>query len=142
MITNDVKYIGVSDLDIDLFEGQYKVNDGMTYNSYVILDEHICVLDTVDKNFKDMWLKNLDDTLNGRNPDYLIVHHMEPDHSANIDAFMEKYPNATIVSSVGAFNMMKNLCETMEEIAKWIKNRWICRSMVRIRKRKPKSYSL
>ena len=112
MITNDVKYIGVSDLDIDLFEGQYKVNDGMTYNSYVILDEHICVLDTVDKNFKDMWLKNLDDTLNGRNPDYLIVHHMEPDHSANIDAFMEKYPNATIVSSVGAFNMMKNLFGT------------------------------
>lgn len=112
MITNDVIYVGVKDLDIDLFEGQYKVKDGMTYNSYVILDENVCVLDTVDKNFKDEWLNNIDIALNGRIPNYLVIHHMEPDHSANINVFMERYPNAKIVSSVGAFNMMKNLFGT------------------------------
>ena len=109
MITNDVKYVGVKDLKIDLFEGQYKVSDGMTYNSYVIMDDKICVLDTVDKNFKEEWLDNLDKVLGDKKPDYLLVHHMEPDHSANIDSFMEKYPDAIIVSSIGAFNMMKNL---------------------------------
>ena len=108
-MSNDLKYIGVKDLSIDLFEGQYPVPEGMTYNSYVMLDDKVCVFDTVDKSFKDEWLHNLDQALEGRAPDYLVVHHMEPDHSANILSFMEKYPNTTIVSSVGAFNMMNNL---------------------------------
>ena len=88
-ITDSVIYVGVNDHNIDLFEGQYDVPNGMAYNSYVILDEKIAVLDTVDKKFKDEWFENLDNVLDGKNPDYLIVHHMEPDHSANIDAFME-----------------------------------------------------
>lgn len=108
-MSNDLKYIGVKDLSIDLFEGQYPVPEGMTYNSYVMLDDKACVFDTVDKSFKDKWLHNLDQALEGRAPDYLVVHHMEPDHSANILSFMEKYPSTTIVSSVGAFNMMNNL---------------------------------
>lgn len=108
-MSNDLKYIGVKDLSIDLFEGQYPVPEGMTYNSYVMLDDKVCVFDTVDKSFKDEWLHNLDQALEGRAPDYLVVHHMEPDHSANILSFMEKYPSTTIVSSVGAFNMMNNL---------------------------------
>lgn len=111
-MTNDIKYIGVKDLDIDLFEGQFIVPEGMTYNSYVILDEKICVLDTVDKNFKDEWLNNLEKALDGKNPDYLVIHHMEPDHSANIKVFMDKYQECKIVSSIGAFNMMKNLFGT------------------------------
>lgn len=108
-MSNDLKYIGVKDLSIDLFEGQYPVPEGMTYNSYVMLDDKVCVFDTVDKSFKDEWLHNLEQALEGRTPDYLVVHHMEPDHSANILSFMEKYPSTTIVSSVGAFNMMNNL---------------------------------
>lgn len=111
-MTNNIKYIGVKDLDIDLFEGQFIVPEGMTYNSYVILDEKICVLDTVDKNFKDEWLNNLEKALDGKNPDYLVIHHMEPDHSANIKVFMDKYQECKIVSSIGAFNMMKNLFGT------------------------------
>ncbi len=105
-ITNDIRYIGVNDHTVDLFEGQYTVPNGMSYNSYVILDEKIAVMDTVDKNFKDQWLENLSACLNGRTPDYLVVHHMEPDHSANIAAFMEAYPEATVVSSMQAFKMM------------------------------------
>ena len=107
-ITNDIKYIGVNDHDIDLFEGQYVVKDGISYNSYVIIDEKICVVDTVDKNFKDEWLNNLDAALGDRKPDYLLVQHMEPDHSANILNFMNKYPDAVVVGSMIAFNMMKN----------------------------------
>ncbi len=107
MITNDIRYIGVNDHQIDLFGGQYVVPNGMAYNSYVIMDEKIAVMDTVDQNFGDEWLKNLEAVLDGRTPDFLIVQHMEPDHSANVAVFLEKYPLATVVSSAKAFNMMK-----------------------------------
>lgn len=106
-ITQDVRYIGVSDHDLDLFEGQYEVPDGMAYNSYVILDEKIAVFDTVDKKFGDEWLDNLKNELDGRTPDYLVVLHMEPDHSANIAKFAGVYKDAKIVSSAAAFRMMK-----------------------------------
>lgn len=105
-ISNDIAYIGVNDREIDLFEGQYVVPNGMAYNSYVILDEKIAVFDTVDKNFGTQWLKNLDEALGGKTPDYLIVQHMEPDHSANIVLFAEKYPDAKIVANDKAFIMM------------------------------------
>jgi flavorubredoxin len=107
-ITNSVKYVGVNDRDIDLFEGQYYVPSGMAYNSYVIIDEKCAVLDTVDARFKDEWLKNVSKALGGKSPDYLIVQHMEPDHSANISAFMELYPKTQIVASAKAFVMIKN----------------------------------
>ena len=112
IVTNDIKYVGVNDRDIDLFEGQYIVENGMAYNSYVILDKKIAVMDSVDANFKDEWLDNLADVLGDKTPDYLIVQHMEPDHSANIDDFAEKYPDAQIVASAQAFNMMKNFFGT------------------------------
>ncbi len=105
-ITNDIRYIGVNDHNIDLFEGQYTVPNGMAYNSYVILDEKIAVMDTVDQNFCEEWLGNLHTALNGRQPDYLIVQHMEPDHSANIADFMAAYPEATVVASRQAFAMI------------------------------------
>ncbi len=114
-ITNDIRYVGVNDHKIDLFEGQYIVPNGMAYNSYVIADEKIAVMDTVDRNFKHEWLNNLDDALAGRKPDYLIVQHMEPDHSANIMSFMENYPNAVIVSSAKAFAMVENFFGTQFE---------------------------
>ena len=108
-ITKDIRYIGVDDHDIDLFEGQYDVSEnGMAYNSYVILGDKIAVADSVDAGFVDEWLGNLEAALDGRTPDYLVVHHMEPDHSAGIAAFMERYPQAQIVASVGAFRMMVN----------------------------------
>ena len=108
-ITEDIRYIGVDDHDIDLFEGQYDVSEnGMAYNSYVILDDKIAVTDSVDAHFVDEWLSNLERVLDGRTPSYLIVHHMEPDHSAGIAAFMERYPEAQIVASMGAFRMMVN----------------------------------
>ena len=106
-ITNDIKYIGVNDHEIDLFEGQYVVPNGMSYNSYVILDEKIAVMDSVDQNFGEQWLKNLEAALEGRKPDYLVVHHMEPDHSANVANFLEHYPEAVVVSSAKAFTMIK-----------------------------------
>ncbi len=106
-ITTDVKYIGVNDHKIDLFESQYKVPNGMAYNSYVILDEKIAVMDTVDVNFTEEWMGNLKDVLGTRNPDYLIVQHMEPDHSANILHFMETYSQAVVVASNKAFIMMQ-----------------------------------
>ena len=111
-ITNDIKYIGVNDHEVDLFEGQYVVPNGISYNSYVIMDEKIAVMDTVDQNFGDQWLANLEATLEGRKPDYLVVHHMEPDHSANIDNFLTAYPDAVVVSSAKAFAMMKNFFGT------------------------------
>ena len=107
-ITKDIRYIGVNDHQIDLFEGQYIVPNGMAYNSYAILDEKIAIMDTVDKNFTQQWLENLRRTLAGRKPDYLIVQHMEPDHSANIATFLAEYPKATVVSSAKAFAMMKH----------------------------------
>ncbi len=111
-ITNDIRYVGVNDRAIDLFEGQYKVPNGMSYNSYVILDEKIAVFDTVDAAFTHQWLDNLRDTLNGKSPDYLIVQHMEPDHAANILNFAKTYPEALIVSSQKAFGMMQNFFAT------------------------------
>ena len=105
-ITKDICYIGVNDHQVDLFEGQYIVPNGMAYNSYVILDEKVAVMDTVDKNFTQQWLGNLHDALDGRKPDFLIVQHMEPDHSASIADFMVAYPQATVVASAKAFTMM------------------------------------
>ncbi len=114
-ITDDIKYVGVNDHKIDLFEGQYDVPNGMAYNSYVIVDSKIAVMDTVDRNFTQEWLDNLENALEGRKPDYLIVQHMEPDHSANIENFMKNYPEATIVSSSKAFTMMGNFFGTQFE---------------------------
>lgn len=108
MITNDIRYIGVQDHLIDLFEGQYIVPNGMAYNSYLIIDEKTAVMDTVDGRFVEQWLGNISAAMESKAPDYLVVHHMEPDHSSGIAAFMEKYPQATIVSSRMAFVMMKN----------------------------------
>ena len=111
-VTNDIKYIGVNDHKIDLFEGQYIVPNGMAYNSYAILDEKTAIMDTVDRNFTHEWLDNIQHALEGRDPDYLVVQHMEPDHSANIDKFLELYPNAVVVASSKAFAMMKNFFGT------------------------------
>lgn len=111
-ITNDIKYIGVNDREIDLFEGQYIVENGMAYNSYMIIDDKIAVLDTVDARFGDEWLENLRRELDGREPDYLIVQHMEPDHSANITSFMDTYKNAKVAASKKAFVMMKQFFGT------------------------------
>ena len=111
-ITNDIKYIGVNDHKVDLFEGQYVVPNGMSYNSYAIIDDKIAIMDTVDANFTHEWLDNIQNTLGARKPDYLIVQHMEPDHSANIVNFLKLYPNAKVVSSQKAFQMMKNFFGT------------------------------
>ncbi len=111
-ITKDIRYIGVNDHQVDLFEGQYVVPNGMAYNSYAIMDEKIAIMDTVDKNFGQQWLANIEATLEGRQPDYLVVHHMEPDHSACIDLFLNRYPQATVVSSAKAFVMMKQFFGT------------------------------
>ena len=111
-ITNDIRYVGVNDHQVDLFEGQYVVPNGMSYNSYVILDEKVAVMDSVDQNFGAEWLRNIETVLEGRKPDYLVVHHMEPDHSANIDLFLNTYPEAIVVSSSKAFTMMKQFFGT------------------------------
>ena len=108
MAFGDIKYIGVNDHQIDLFEGQYAVPNGMSYNSYVIIDEKIAVMDSVDQRFAGEWLNHLSVALDGRAPDYLIVHHMEPDHSSSIEAFLARYPEAVVVASAKAFAMMKN----------------------------------
>ncbi len=107
-VSDDIRYVGVDDHDVDLFEGQYTVPNGMAYNSYAILDEKIAVMDTVDVRFRHEWLDNLEKALAGRKPDYLVVQHMEPDHSANVAAFMDAFPGATLVSSAKAFAMMAN----------------------------------
>ena len=112
MVTNDIRYIGVNDHEVDLFEGQYVVPNGMSYNSYAILDEKIAIMDTVDNRFIDAWLQNIRDLLGEREPDILVVQHMEPDHSAGIDAFLRTYPKAQVVSSTKAFAMMKNFFGT------------------------------
>ena len=111
-VTNDIKYVGVNDHEVDLFEGQYVVPLGMAYNSYVIMDEKIAVMDTVDQNFYDEWKANVEAVLGDRKPDYLVVHHMEPDHSANVQKFMEAYPEAQVVSGKKAFPMMKQFFGT------------------------------
>ena len=107
-ITDDIIYVGVNDHDVDLFEGQYIVPNGMSYNSYVILDDKIAVMDTVDANFTHEWLDNVASALGSRRPDYLVIQHMEPDHSANIVNFLKTYPNASVVSNKKAFAMMEN----------------------------------
>lgn len=111
-VTNDILYVGVNDHDIDLFEGQYDVPNGMSYNSYIIIDDKIAVMDTVDARFNNEWMDNIDKALNGRKPDYLIVQHMEPDHSANIANFMQAYKDTVVVSSAKAFVMMKQFFGT------------------------------
>ena len=119
-VTKDIFYVGVNDRSIDLFEGQYTVPNGMAYNSYVIADEKIAVTDTVDAAFCGEWLGNISEVLNGKNPDYLIVQHMEPDHSANIVNFIEKYPDTTVVANTKAFDMMENFFDASK-----IKNRLV-----------------
>ena len=111
-ITENIFHIGVNDRNIDMFEGQFVVENGMAYNSYLIADEKIAVLDTVDKNFGEEWFLNIKNVLGDKSPDYLVVHHMEPDHSANIDNFMNKYPDAKIVASAKAFTMIKQFFKT------------------------------
>lgn len=111
-VTDEILYVGVNDHEIDLFEGQYAVENGMAYNSYVILDEKIAVMDSVDARFAQQWLSNLEAALAGREPDYLVVQHMEPDHSGSIAAFMERYSEARIVASAKAFAMMKQFFGT------------------------------
>ena len=111
-ITDNIKYVGMSDKNLDYFEGQYKTPNGMSYNSYMIIDEKIAVLDTVDARFKDEWLSKIESELSGKEPDYLVVHHMEPDHSSNIKNFLDKYKNCKVVSSFAAFAMMKNYFNT------------------------------
>lgn len=115
IITNDIKYVGVNDKDVDLFEGQYVVPNGMAYNSYVVFDDKITVFDSVDAHFGKEWLANVQSVLDGKTPDYFVVQHMEPDHSANIVEFMSAYPSATIVSSQKAFAMMQNYFGTSFE---------------------------
>ena len=115
-ISENVLYIGVDDHDLDLFESQYDVPNGMAYNSYMVIDNNeIAIFDTVDKNFKDEWLSNIEKRLNGKYPKYLIVQHMEPDHAANVDEFIKKYPKTTVVSSQKAFNMMKHFFQNQYE---------------------------
>ena len=111
-VSNDIIYVGVNDHKIDLFEGQYKVPNGISYNSYAIVDEKIAIMDSVDAKFKDEWLDNIKEALNGREPDYLIIQHMEPDHSANIVSFVDAYPSARLISSAKAFAMMKGFFGT------------------------------
>ena len=106
MVTKDICYVGVNDHQVDLFEGQYAVPQGMAYNSYVILGEKVAVMDTVDARFGEPWLENLEAALAGRSPDYLVVQHMEPDHSASIQLFLQRHPGATLVGNAKTFGML------------------------------------
>ena len=118
-ITNDIYYVGVNDHEVDLFEGQYDVPNGMAYNSYVIMDEKIAIMDTVDIHFTHEWLDNIANVLNGKKPDYLIIQHMEPDHSANISNFIKVYPDVTVVGNAKTFMMMEqffNLDESVKRL--------------------------
>lgn len=119
-ITDDIKYIGVNDHQIDLFEGQYVVPNGMAYNSYVIMDEKIAVMDTVDRNFRDEWLSKLEGALDGRKPDYLVVQHMEPDHSANIMEFLKVYPDTTVVGNAKTFTMLNQFFDPDPDMKKQV----------------------
>lgn len=126
-ISNDIKYIGVNDYDITLFEGQYPIKNGMAYNSYVIFDEKIAVTDTVDKIAVGRWLENLDKELNGRKVDYLIVQHLEPDHSAGIDALCERFPEMKVICSAGALKMLPNFCDvSLERVTGVKENDTLC----------------
>ncbi len=113
-ITNDIYYIGVNDHQIDLFEGQYDVPNGMAYNSYIIVDEKTAIFDTVESNFKDEWLGNIAEVLGDKTPDYIIIQHMEPDHSANLKNFLKKYPNTTVVGNAKTFGMIENFFEGLD----------------------------
>jgi flavorubredoxin len=115
-VTNDIFYVGVNDHDIDLFEGQYVVPNGMAYNSYVVIDEKIAVMDTVDIHFKDEWLQKIKEVLGGKKPDYLVIQHMEPDHSANIMNFLKSYPDTTLVGNQKTFVMMKQFFELPSDV--------------------------
>ncbi|MDO4650179.1 MAG: FprA family A-type flavoprotein [Eubacteriales bacterium] len=121
-ITEDIKYVGVNDHQVDLFEGQYDVPNGMSYNSYVILDEKVAVMDTVDIHFTEEWLQNIEKVLEGRTPDYLVIQHMEPDHSANIGNFMKKYPETTIVADKKCFGMMDQFFDLAEGTKRQVVN--------------------
>ena len=116
MISKSVKYVGVNDHEVDLFEGQYVVPNGMAYNSYVIIDEKIAVFDSVSQGFGEQWLNNIENAIENREPDYLIVQHMEPDHSANINKFAEEYPNATIVAD--RYHIVRQVVWAMENVRK------------------------
>ena len=113
-VGNDIYYVGVNDHQVDLFEGQYDVPNGMSYNSYVIMDEKIAVMDTVDAHFTEEWLGNVANVLNGAKPDYLVVQHMEPDHAANIENFVKAYPEVTVVANTKTFTMMENFFRGMD----------------------------
>lgn len=113
-ITNNIKYVGVNDHQVDLFEGQYQVPNGMAYNSYIILDEKIAVMDTVDGAFAEEWLRNVEQVLAGRKPDYLVIQHMEPDHSASIPAFLQRYPETVVVSTAMGFKYMEQFFPEIE----------------------------
>lgn len=119
-ISDSVKYVGVDDHEVDLFEGQYDVPNGMAYNSYVIMDEKTVVMDTVDINFKEQWLNNIEEVLGDKAPDYLVVSHMEPDHSANIVNFLDKYPDTTVVGNVQTFNMMGQFFKLPDNMKKLV----------------------
>lgn len=120
MITNDIRYVGVNDHEVDLFEGQYLVPNGMAYNSYVIVDDKVAVMDTVDQRFGESWLSNIAAVLGERRPDYLVVQHMEPDHSANIVKFLERYPDATVVGNAKTFVMMAQFFPDAPEMKRLI----------------------
>ena len=125
-----VKYVGVNDHQVDLFEGQYKVPNGMSYNSYVILDDKIAVMDTVDGFFTEEWLNNVEQVLDGKMPDYLVIQHMEPDHSASIPAFLKKYPKVTVVSTAKGFQFMEQFSRSFSLIRDYLRNNALLRRMM------------